>query len=241
MVTYSVRPFNFKAAFTLPLVLMASLLIFEPSALDLGLARLMYVPESGFIGGKSFFLEDILHDRAKQLVIVFAVLAIIGFALSCVLPRFVSWRRRLGYVVLALGVSTALVTPVKAFTAVQCPWSLDEFGGQEVYSGLLGPRPTTTKPGRCWPGGHASAGFSLLALFFALRDLKPRAARACLVFAIGLGTVFSLGRMLQGAHFFSHNLWTFLFDWLICTFFYWLILYRNSPPAAYCAALQVAR
>ena len=241
MVTYAVRAFNFKAAFILPLVLMASLLIFEPSALDLGLARLMYSPESGFIGAKSFFLEDILHDRAKQLVIVFAVLAIIGFVLSCVLLRFFSWRRRLGYMVLALGVSTALVTPMKTFTAVHCPWSLEEFGGQEVYSGLLEPRPETAKPGRCWPGGHASAGFSLLALFFALRDLKPRAARACLVFAIGLGTVFSLGRMLQGAHFFSHNLWTFLFDWLICTFFYWLILYRNSPPAAYCAALQVAR
>src|SRR5690554_7386418 len=43
------------------------------SALDLGLARLMYSPESGFIGAKSFFLEDILHDRAKQLVIVFGV------------------------------------------------------------------------------------------------------------------------------------------------------------------------
>jgi len=31
MSTYAVRPFNFKAAFALPLVLMASLLIFEPS------------------------------------------------------------------------------------------------------------------------------------------------------------------------------------------------------------------
>ena len=241
MATYAVRPFNFKAAFTLPLVLMASLLIFEPSALDLGLARLMYVPESGFIGGKSFFLEDVLHDRAKQLVIVFAVLAIIGFALSFVWQKLQRWRPQLGYLVLALAVSTALVTPVKILTAVQCPWDLQEFGGQEVYSGLLEPRPATDKPGRCWPGGHASAGFSLLALFFALRDLKPRAARVCLVFAIGLGAVFSLGRMLQGAHFFSHNLWTFLFDWLVCTFFYWLILYRNNPPAANCAALQVAR
>lgn len=241
MATYAVRPFNFKAAFTLPLVLMASLLIFEPSTLDLGLARLMYVPENGFIGGKSFFLEDVLHDRAKQLVIVFAVLAIIGFALSFVWQKLQRWRPQLGYLVLALAVSTALVTPVKILTAVQCPWDLQEFGGQEVYSGLLEPRPATNKPGRCWPGGHASAGFSLLALFFALRDLKPRAARACLVFAIGLGTVFSLGRMLQGAHFFSHNLWTFLFDWLICVFFYWLVLYRKNTPVQSCAAMQVAR
>lgn len=230
MSTLPPQSFNFKYALSIPLLLMAGLLIFEPSALDLGLARLMYEPNSGFIGAKSFFLEDVLHDRAKQVVIVFGVLAIIGFVLSFAWQRLRVWRRRLGYLVLALGVSTALVTPVKTLSAVQCPWSLQEFGGQEQYFALLEPRPTTAKPGRCWPGGHASAGFSLIALFFSLRDIKPRTARVFLVFAISLGSVFSLGRMLQGAHFFSHNLWTFLFDWLICVFFYRLLLYRGNSP-----------
>ena len=240
MATYAVQPFNFKYALGIPLLVMACLLVFEPSALDLGLARLMYEPGSGFIGANSAFLEDVLHDRAKQAVIAFAVLAIVGFALSFIWQRLHVWRSQLGYLVLALAVSTALVTPVKTLTAVQCPWSLQEFGGQEQYSGLLESRPATEKPGRCWPGGHASAGFSLIALFFALRDLKPRTARVCLVFAIALGSVFSIGRMLQGAHFFSHNLWTFLFDWLICTLCYWLLLYRNNSTRHVAATAQVA-
>lgn len=240
MAPYAVQPFNFKYALGIPLLVMACLLVFEPSALDLGLARLMYEPNSGFIGANSAFLEDVLHDRAKQAVIAFAVLAIVGFALSFIWQRLQLWRTQLGYVVLALGVSTALVTPVKTLTAVQCPWSLQEFGGQEQYSGLLESRPATEKPGRCWPGGHASAGFSLIALFFVLRDLKPRTARVCLVFAIALGSVFSIGRMLQGAHFFSHNLWTFLFDWLICTLCYWLLLYRNNSTRHAAATVQVA-
>ncbi len=240
MATYSVQSFNFKYALGIPLLVMACLLVFEPSALDLGLARLMYEPNSGFIGGNSAFLEDVLHDRAKQAVIAFAVLAIVGFALSFVWQKLQRWRPQLGYLVLALAVSTALVTPVKTLTAVQCPWDLQEFGGQEQYSGLLGPRPVTAKPGRCWPGGHASAGFSLIALFFALRDVKPRTAKACLVFAIALGSVFSLGRMLQGAHFLSHNLWTFLFDWLICTLCYWLLLYRKSSTSQAAVTAQVA-
>lgn len=241
MRTLAVQPFNFKYALSIPLLLMAGLLIFEPHALDLGLARLMYEPNSGFIGAKSFFLEDVLHDRAKQVVIAFGVLAIAGFVLSFVWQRLRVWRLRLGYVVLALGISTALVTPLKTLTAVQCPWSLQEFGGQELYSGLLEARPETAKPGRCWPGGHASAGFSLIALFFALRDIKPRTARVCLIFAITLGSVFSLGRMLQGAHFFSHNLWTFLFDWLICTLCYGLLLYRSSSSTQSELVAQVAR
>lgn len=117
---------------------------------------------------------------------------------------------------LSLALATSFVTPMKAVTAVQCPWSLKEFGGKETYSELLSPRPDTQKPGRCWPGGHAATGFTLFALFFVFRDRKPRLARRALVFAFTLGTVFSIGRMMQGAHFFSHNVWTAVFCWLIC-------------------------
>ncbi|WP_298183650.1 phosphatase PAP2 family protein [uncultured Pseudomonas sp.] len=230
------RYFDFRLGLGIPLALMALLLMFDPSGLDFAIEQLFYQPGQGFIGRHSFWLEDILHDRAKQLVIGFAVLAIIGLVISLLPTRFRVWRRSLGYLVLALGVSTSIVTPLKAFTAVQCPWSLTEFGGTETFTPLLSERVATDSPGRCWPGGHASSGFSLLALFFLLRDKRPRAARAALVFALGLGAVFSLGRMMQGAHFLSHNLWTLLFDWTICLLCYRWVLYRapsvqRSEPA----------
>ncbi|MNG21006.1 hypothetical protein D3C85_1661820 [compost metagenome] len=40
--------------------------------------------------------------------------------------------------------------------------------------------------------------------------------------------MFSIGRMMQGAHFFSHNLWTAVFCWLICLGSYYWILYRPA-------------
>lgn len=199
-----------------------------PPALDFALAQLFYVPGSGFIGRQSYWLENILHDRAKQAVIAFAVLAMVGFITSLCIYRFSQWRRPLGYVVLAMALTTSVVTPLKVLTAVHCPWSLKEFGGQETYTPLLSPRAATEKPGLCWPGGHASSGFSLLALFFFWRDRRPRTARIALVVAMGLGAVFSLGRMAQGAHFLSHNLWTLLIDWLICVLCYRWILYRPA-------------
>lgn len=223
------RFFDFRLGLGIPLALMVLLLTLEPIGLDFALARLFYEPGQGFIGRHSFWLEDILHDRAKQLVILFGVLAILGFGLS-LLPPWRAWRRPMGFLVLALGLSTSIVTPLKNLTAVHCPWSLSEFGGSETFTPLLSPRAPTDKPGRCWPGGHASSGFSLLALFFALRDRRPRAARVALVLALGLGAVFSLGRMMQGAHFLSHNLWTLLFDWLICLLCYRGLLYRAPAP-----------
>jgi membrane-associated PAP2 superfamily phosphatase len=206
---------------------MMLLLLVDPGPLDMAISNLFYEPGVGFMGRHSFFLEDILHDRAKQAVIVIGVLAIVGFLLSLLPIRLRQYRRSLGYLVLAMALCTSLVTPLKALTNVQCPWSLQQYGGDQVHTPLLGERPPSDKAGRCWPGGHASSGFSLLALFFMLRDRRPRAASAALIVALTLGAVFSIGRTMQGAHFLSHNIWTLLFDWCISLICYRLILYRQ--------------
>lgn len=220
------RPFNFHLGLGIPLALMLLMLVSEPTGIDFSIARFFYRPETGFIGRHSRFLEDVLHDRAKQVVIAIGILAILGFLLSMLSTRLRVWRRSLGYLVLALALSTSIVTPLKALTAVHCPWNLSDFGGSESYTSLLSERTPILKPGRCWPGGHASAGFSLIAFYFVLRDRRPRAAAWSLGLALGLGGVFSIGRMMQGAHFLSHNVWTLLLDWLICLTTYRLVLYR---------------
>ncbi|KPW49430.1 PAP2 super protein [Pseudomonas syringae pv. antirrhini] len=224
------RPINTWIYLGIPAVVALILVLLELTSLDMDIAKLAFDPVSGqFIGRHSYFLEDILHDRAKQLVMLFGVLAMIGFAASFKVQRLMPWRRELGCLVLSMALSTAFVTPVKVVTSVQCPWSLTEFGGQETYSELLSPRPATDKPGRCWPGGHAATGFTLFALFFMLRDRRPRLAKLGLALALGLGSIFSAGRMLQGAHFFSHNIWTAVFCWLICLGVYYFVLYRPEP------------
>ena len=226
----SSRPLRKWLALGLPLALLA-LLLLEPTQLDFAISDLFYRPGEGFIGKHSFFLEDILHDRAKQAVILIAVLALVGLLFSCVYRPWAALRRPLGMVVLALALCSSFVSPVKTLTGVHCPWDLTRYGGKETYTPLLSERAPAIKPGRCWPGGHATSGFALFALYFALRDRKPRLARGMLWFAIALGCIFSLGRTMQGAHFISHNLWTALFDWLICLASYWLILYRPAQAA----------
>ena len=233
MVSTTVRPasraLNWRLYLGVPAIAAIVLMLLELTSLDMDLATLFYDPVAqDFIGRHSYFLEDILHDRAKQMVIAFSVFAILGFIGAFFIHRLKPFKRELGCLVLSLGLATSFVTPVKAVTAVQCPWSLEQFGGHETYSKLLSPRPPTNKPGRCWPGGHAATGFTLFALFFVLRDRRPRLARAAFVFAFALGTVFSVGRMMQGAHFFSHNVWTAIFCWLICLGSYYWLLYRPA-------------
>lgn len=233
------RPLNLWIYLGIPALTALILALLELTSVDMDLAKMAFDPATGeFIGKHSYFLENVLHDRAKQLVIALGLLALISFAASFKVERLIPWRRELGCLVLSMALSTAFVTPVKVVTSVQCPWSLTEFGGQETYSELLSPRPATDKPGRCWPGGHAATGFTLFALFFMLRDRKPHLAKAGLVVAFSLGSIFSVGRMLQGAHFLSHNIWTAVFCWLICLGVYYFVLYRPAPKPD---ALSTAR
>lgn len=220
--------FPFRLAFVAPLLVAALLLCVDFSALDFQIERYFYTPGAGFVWRNHWFFEDLLHDHAKTVVILFFAGMLLALLLSFRVRALRAWRRELGYTVLAMGLATGIVTPLKALTEVQCPWSLQAFGGVERYSHLLEARAPAQKPGRCWPGGHASTGFSLFALFFALRDRRPVWARRALGLALVLGTVFSLGRMAQGAHFLSHNLWTLLLDWLICLVCYRWLLYRQT-------------
>ena len=226
------RPFNFRLGFGIPLVVMALLLIFDPSPLDFAVSNLFYTPGQGFVERDSFFLEKILHGWAKQAVVSIGVIAIIGFILTWLPTPLRRWRYELGYLVLALGLSTGVVMPLKMLTQMHCPWSLVEYGGQETHTALLEPRaPSVGSPGLCWPGGHAATGFSLLGFYFVLRDRRPRAGKIVLGTALLVGVLFSIGRTMQGAHFISHNIWTFLLDWIICLAAYWFVLYEPARKA----------
>jgi membrane-associated PAP2 superfamily phosphatase len=229
------RTFDFRIAIAVPLAAMALLLMFDPSPLDFAVSSSFYLPGIGFVARHSFWLENVLHGYAKDVLTALAVGISVCWLLSLLpnrlRPKLLPWRRELGYVVLAIALSTSVVVVLKPLTEVHCPWSLTQFGGQESYTRLFEARVPTDRPGRCWPSGHASTGFSLFALFFALRDRKPRWGRVGLATALVLGVVFSFGRIAQGAHFLSHNIWTMLLDWLICVLSYRWLLYRSPRTA----------
>ena len=97
------RPLNFWVCLGVPAVAAIILVLLELTSLDMDLARLFYDPVAGeFIGRHSYFLEDILHDRAKQVVIAFSVFAILAFIASFFMARLKPFKRELGCLVLSL-------------------------------------------------------------------------------------------------------------------------------------------
>lgn len=116
------RPINPWLYLGIPLATALALVLLELTSVDMDVAYLFFDQAAGeFIGRHSYLLENVLHDGVKQGVIGLGLLAVAAFALSFFWKRLFSWRRELGCLVLALGVSTAFVTPLKKVTQVQCP------------------------------------------------------------------------------------------------------------------------
>lgn len=175
----------------------------------------------------NYWLELINHKLLK--------FSIIGTAICALFWGIYRKNGQLTVTMILLGLGTAVVGLLKAYSIHSCPWSLTEFGGQATYLHLFesAPAGVHTGPGVCFPGGHASSGFSVMALFFLFYPQRPKAAWLYWLSGISLGMIMGFGQVMRGAHFLSHNLWSGWWIWLTQVFFYWLIsyvaaCYRNS-------------
>lgn len=194
--------------------LAALLLAWEWSALDLPLARLMG-GAAGFPLRGDWWLQHVLHDRARQAAWALGVLLCLAIAWPAGPLRRLPPARRAQLAVSAL-LATGVVALLKSGSHASCPWDLAEFGGVARYqSHWLGWVRGDGGGGRCFPAGHAGAGFAFAAGWFALRRDLPRLADRWLLAAGVAGLVLGLAQQLRGAHFMSHTLWTAWICWMV--------------------------
>ncbi len=217
----------------LPALLLGVLLWgFHLSDIDIALQDRIYD-----LGGRAWPLAKsyhalrlIFYDGPKFALVALAVGlfgALIWSFRNRSLARF---RRRIAFVLVMLALVPATVALGKAVTNVSCPLALDRYGGTEPYVRLLDRAPEGARRGRCFPAGHASGGFALIALFFALNHRGWRIAG--LASGMGMGWLMGGYQMLIGAHFLSHTVATMLLAWFLCVLIQPLVLRKNPPTAA---------
>jgi membrane-associated PAP2 superfamily phosphatase len=186
-------------------------LAWDASGLDLALAA-----SAG--GANGFPLRDhwlwskLLHDRLR----IAAWGAVLWLATGLFRPIGVLRRLPRARVAWLLGTvlgAMVLVSLLKQRSLTSCPWDLREFGGTARHVSHWAWGLADGGPGRCFPGGHASAGFAWVAGFFAFRDVEPRTAKVWLGAALAAGALMGLAQQLRGAHFTSHTLWTAWLCW----------------------------
>jgi len=163
----------------------------------------------------AFVTEELIHRMGRDL----STLAWLAVLATCVM----TWRRtayrdsRRPLAVLAVSVllATSLVAWIKSWSNMDCPWDLLQYGGHRPFVALWEARPATLGHNRCFPAGHASAGYAWTALYFFFLAVRPSWRWFGLATGVVTGLVFGLAQQLRGAHFLSHDVWAALLCWSV--------------------------
>jgi len=221
------------------LALLAALLWWEASGLDLALAG-WYGGAEGFALRDAWWTRHLLHDGGRWL----SGAALSAAALSAWWGERAQRPWRLAWFGLVL-VGLLVVPALKHFSTTSCPWDLADFGGRAAYVPHWLVSVLDGGPGHCFPSGHAVAAFAFLPLYFQWRATHAWRARALLATVLALGALFGWAQLARGAHFPSHTLWSAWLCWAIgAAGARWLepvLPFGLSAPSAPPAGLAPAR
>lgn len=200
--------------FWLPLVVAGvCLYTLEHSSLDLWLADKWYVLEGHqWAWKRSWVSYHLIHHYGKLVIVSFGVLLLLLIVLSYFRKALRLWRIPMIYLLTTMAAVPGAIVVLKNLNTAACPWDLSRYGGSLPYLHPLDNQFGLVDTGHCFPAGHASGGFILLAIYFAGLMFVKRPAWLLLPGFV-VGTVFALGQQSRGAHFLSHDIWTLSICW----------------------------
>ncbi len=211
------------------------LLAWDAAGKDLALAH-TFGTATGFPLRDHWFFVQIMHEGPRRLAWLLAA-ALMVFIWRPLGPLRNIGRAERAQLALTTLLSLLVVSMLKYASTTSCPWDLAEFGGAARYVSHWALGTVDGGGGKCFPAGHASAGFAFVGGYFALRHHQPRAARLWLFGALMVGLILGWAQQVRGAHFLSHTLWTGWLCWTTC-WLYDLVLHAPLWRPALATSVQ---
>jgi membrane-associated PAP2 superfamily phosphatase len=234
--THALRSYVLVHLLLVPAVLVTCAWLLQHGPLDMALAGLFSdAATHSFAWRHSVWLDVLGHQAARGLPILVGGVALAAALASFAFHDLRQWRALLLTLGATMIAGPLLIGVLKTMTSQHCPADLQEFGGIVSHAAdLAAPfwAASRESAGRCMPSGHAGGGYALLSLYFAgWAARRPSWRWHGLAIGIAAGLLFSVVRMMQGAHFASATVWSAAIDWTICALcFLPLIFPRGSTP-----------
>ncbi|MCB6181946.1 phosphatase PAP2 family protein [Leeia sp. TBRC 13508] len=223
-------PYHFYIKQIIVLIVSALVLIslFDLTPLDTMISDWFFDPiTKHFPLRDQWFLETVMHKWVKYALLMWGAWLVIRLIRPGVAKHLANEKRRtVGFLLASLLLVPTVVGVMKHYSERPCPWDSTRYGGAIPHITLFESLPAGTKLGRCFPGGHASGGFGLMALVLLARKKSKIAAVSTFVATFGLGMLMGAGQVLRGAHFVSHNFWSAWVAWVVILILYWLFIGR---------------
>ncbi len=171
----------------------------------------------------------IFYDGIKKLLILFAVFLLFSLLFFRKKKIVQEYKRGMIIVILSAIFVPLMVGGLKANTNMPCPKHEIHYGGEYIKTKVWEQYPQEFKQKakiKCWPAGHASGGFALLALFFLFKT--KRAKIIAIATALTIGWSMGIYKMLVGDHFLSHTIVTMILAWLIILIIVRLVNFKKE-------------
>lgn len=156
-------------------------------------------------------LDFIFYDGLKHFVAFWGTISVLIMLASLRIKKLRPKITAAMTVLLCTIIIPSSINRLKKNTDIYCPNQLEIYNGTYPYVKILEPYPegTTRKhPGHCFPAGHVSGLFSLMALGYYFCNRRRRYAVITATF--GMAWIGGLYQMLRGEHFLSHTLITMI-------------------------------
>lgn len=208
------------------------------SGLDLRIARALFDPVlDDFPLHLNRWFDLLGHRMVLALPIGVGLIAVATVVASWRVTSLRPWRGTALAVAATCLVGQVVVNQLKHHTTLPRPYNLETLGGYTPYP-VHWWTWARARAGGALPSGHSGAGYSMLTLYFVGWALQRPAWRWWgLAIGIVSGVVFSVVRILQGAHFLSQTLWSAALLWFLAAVFFYPVIMRRSrmrssaPPA----------
>lgn len=197
---------------------LAILIGWDATGLDPVLAQ-WFGNAQGFPLRDNFWTAQVFHKGARNTGWVLLIALIVGIWWPWGAFKSTSRAERVRCV-LSIFACLLLVLLFRRYSTSSCPWDLAAFGGAVTGGGAWVSHwnwwLSDGGPGKCFPSGHASAGFAFIAVFFTLNKHNVTAARSFGAIVVVIGVFLGFIQQMRGAHFLSHTLWTGFTCWGLC-------------------------
>lgn len=200
------------------ILLISVIAIFQFTDLDIFIQSFFYNfdTKNWLIDKDEPILKFFFYDGIKNLLILFAVNILIFLIFLRKKELIQEYKKGLIIVLLSAIFIPIIIGSLKAISNTPCPCNIVSFNGTYPDTKVFDSYPKDfiqTSKAKCWPAGHASGGFALMALFFLFKT--PKNQKRALVVALVIAWSMGLYKMLLGDHFLSHTIITMIMAWLI--------------------------
>lgn len=219
-----------KHIFVTTIFLVVVIALFELTSLDILIQEKFFIANtnSWILNRDEAILKFIFYDGIKKLLIVFAVILLFFLIFFRKKELIKNYKEGLIIVILASILVPLAIGSLKAVSNTPCPKNIEYFGGDYPNIKVFEAYPKEfiqNSKIKCWPAGHASGGFALMALFFLFKKRKNQII--ALTFALSIGFAMGTYKMLIGDHFLSHTIITMIIAWLIILLIVKIIQRKN--------------